>query len=266
MRQKSRLHRASLPNTEVGHLRSQNKKLHGYVLSTKTPPIMTDSVDFCPQCLKLPAICVCDRITPLTTRTAVLILQHPQEQDVQLGSARLVTLSLPNSKLKIGLSWRSLAHALERDQEPDTKQNAHKNERWAVVFPQTAKTTNAIVLPPAIEQGAKITYLPPPQKSAESSSMPSLTGFIVLDGTWSQAKTLWWRNPWLTRLDRITLEPREPSIYGRVRREPRRSAVSTLEATAEVLTALGEPIEVRDQLRRLLRTLVQRYRDANSPQ
>ena len=89
-----------------------------------------------------------------------------------------------------------------------------------------------------------------------------LDGVIVLDGTWSQAKTLWWRNAWLLGLPRLVLTPREPSMYGRLRKEPRRDYVSTLEAIADVLPALGEPELARDSLRRLLRTLLQRARDA----
>ena len=91
-----------------------------------------------------------------------------------------------------------------------------------------------------------------------------LEGIIVLDGSWSQAKTLWWRNPWLLKLPRIVLNPREPSMYGRLRREPRREWVSTLEAVADVLPALGEPDQARDSLRRLLRSLLQRARDRGS--
>ena len=37
-------------------------------------------------------------------------------------------------------------------------------------------------------------------------------------------------------------------MYGRLRREPRREWVSTLEAVADVLPALGEPEEARDSL------------------
>jgi hypothetical protein len=43
--------------------------------------------------------------------------------------------------------------------------------------------------------------------------------------------------------------------------EPRRDYVSTLEAIADVLPALGESEQARDNLRRLLRTLLQRARD-----
>ena len=46
----------------------------------------------------------------------VLILQHPQEQDRVLGTARLVERTLANARLAVGLSWRNLAHALKESQ------------------------------------------------------------------------------------------------------------------------------------------------------
>ncbi len=93
----------------------------------------------------------------------------------------------------------------------------------------------------------------------------SLDGVIVLDGTWSKAKTLWWRNPWLAKLNRLTLQPKQPSIYGRLRAEPRREFVSTLESVAAALTLCGESPEIEAGLHRVFRTLVQRVRDADIP-
>ena len=89
-------------------------------------------------------------------------------------------------------------------------------------------------------------------------------GLIVLDGSWSQAKALWWRNPWLLKFNRLVLHPTQPSIYGRLRREPRKEWVSTLEATAHALVGLGEDESVRTELLRAMRTLVQRARDAGA--
>jgi DTW domain-containing protein YfiP len=60
------------------------------------------------------------------------------------------------------------------------------------------------------------------------------------------------------------LRPREPGIYGRLRQEPRREHVSTLEAVADALVGNGEPGAVRDDLRRIMRTMVQRARDAKA--
>ena len=61
---------------------------------------------------------------------------------------------------------------------------------------------------------------------------------IAVAPPWSQAKALWWRNPWLLKLRRLVVNPPAPGAFGRARREPRRMAVSTLEAVAYALAEL----------------------------
>jgi hypothetical protein len=200
----------------------------------------------CERCGKPATICVCDRVVPMPTRTRVLILQHPREDDVALGTARLAACALPSCRLLVGLSWPSLEKAL--GDEPVDR------GRWAVVFagkvPEHATPE---------QRGRSVLVL---DRRGAVLDAPDLDGVVVLDGTWSQAKALWWRNPWLLKLGRVLLQPKEPTLYGRLRRAPRREWVSTLEAIAETLPALGEPPAVRDELRRLMRTMVQRARDA----
>lgn len=204
--------------------------------------------ELCQRCEKPPALCICDRVEPVQTQLRVVVLQHPQEDEETLGTAKLVTLTLPNSEIRVGLSWASLDHAL------GTK-NADK-QRWAVL----AATKLPAELPDEVRTQPVI--LVDRNGAPRRLEHHGLDGVLVLDGTWSQAKTLWWRNAWLLKLPRIALTPREPSMYGRLRKEPRRDYVSTLEAIADVLAALGEPEQARDSLRRLLRTLLQRARDA----
>lgn len=206
------------------------------------------SEDRCPDCGKPRNICVCDRITPFDTKTRVLVLQHPQEGDTDLATIPLIVRTLPRAVVRVGLSWASLADALGEEANP---------ARWSVIYPMKPSDD----VPP--EELAKNVLLLDKKGRLRGDWAP-LQGVLVLDGTWSQAKTLWWRNPWLLKLGRILVNPKEPSIYGRVRKEPRREYVSTLEAVADVLSALGEPEEVRAQLRRAMRTMVQRARDAES--
>ena len=202
----------------------------------------------CPACGKPPGVCICDRVEAITTKLRVVILQHPQEDDALLGTAKLVDVTLPKAELRVGLSWASLAHALgARDADRD---------RWAVLA--------AAKLPAPIPESSRAEPVVVIDRKGRLRDLKrhGLEGIIVLDGTWSQAKTLWWRNAWLLKLPLIVLKPREPSIYGRLRKEPRKEWVSTLEAIGDVLPALGEPEAVRTSLRKLLRTLLQRSRDA----
>jgi DTW domain-containing protein YfiP len=192
----------------------------------------------CDTCNRPKAACVCDRIVSYETARRVLILQHPQEQDALLGSAQILTASLPKAQIVVGLSWRNLAHALAEE--------GVDVSRWAVLFPDTEA------------EGGTVTG-----RGGVVSSPEALEGIVVLDGTWSKAKTLWWRNPWLLKLKRITLKPGQPSIYGKLRIEPRREFVSTLESVTAALTLCGESPELEAGLARVFRTLVQRVRDAN---
>src|SRR3954454_24141036 len=196
------------------------------------------SSDACPTCRRPSVVCVCDRIVSYPTKRRVLILQHPQEQDALLGSAEILVASLPKAKLVVGLSWKNLAHALD-EEGVDVR-------RWAVLFPdreapgdRVASRAGAIVAPATLE------------------------GIIVLDGTWSKAKTLCWRNAWLSKLTPLTQRPKKPSIYGSLRAEPKREYVSTRESVAAALTLCGEPAEIEAGLSRVFRTLVQRVRDAH---
>jgi hypothetical protein len=59
---------------------------------------------------------------------------------------------------------------------------------------------------------------------------------------------LWWRNPWLLKLHRIVLDPPRPARLGQLRREPRREALSTIEAAALVLHHLEPRPEAADTL------------------
>ena len=188
----------------------------------------------CPRCLKPRALCVCAEITPVKNRTAVLILQHPQEQDRALGTARLTSLQLQKATLKIGLSWPSLAAALGRPADP---------KRWAVVYlgsvapAELAPEREVLVLD---RKGQPI--------ANQDAALKEIEGIVLLDGTWSQAKTLWWRNPWVLKAKRIVLNPSRPSRYGLIRREPRRDSLSTLEAAGLALARIEGKPEIESQL------------------
>jgi DTW domain-containing protein YfiP len=171
---------------------------------------------------------------------SVLVLQHPQEQDRTLGTVPLLEREI-GAVRRVGLSWANLAAAW----------GAPPEGRWAVLWP--------LQLPADLPEGPALHL----DRGGHVTDAP-LAGLVALDGSWSQAKALWWRNPWLLKLDRIVLRPVEPSIYGRLRREPRKTFVSTLEAVADALVVMGEPPEVRAGLRRAMRTMVQQVRDAGA--
>ncbi|HXY99231.1 MAG TPA: tRNA-uridine aminocarboxypropyltransferase [Stellaceae bacterium] len=201
----------------------------------------------CPRCGKPAALCVCAGIEPIDNRIAVLILQHPQEQDVALGTARLTALQLRNATLKIGLSWPNLGKVLGRPVDP---------KRWAVLYLGSAK-------PAELARGREILLLDRKGEpiAGQAEALAEIEGVIVLDGSWSQVKALWWRNAWLLKCRRIVLASRRPSRYGKLRREPRREGLSTLEAVALLLSRLEDRPEIERALIASFETLLERYRN-----
>src|SRR5512143_2056385 len=88
----------------------------------------------CPQCQKPLPLCICDSVTPIESRIALLILQHPQEQDRALGTARLTAAHFANATVRVGLSWPSLAKALGRPVADPA--------RWAVLYLGSARAAD----------------------------------------------------------------------------------------------------------------------------
>jgi DTW domain-containing protein len=161
----------------------------------------------CARCRRPERVCYCAHVVPIPTATRVVVLQHPRERDVPIGTARMASLCLPNSELLIGLHWskgesQALARALSDPERPA-----------ALLYPG---------------EGAIDVVASPPKGPVT---------LIVIDGTWSLAKKVVRENPVLQALPRYAFTPQAPSEY-RIRREPHETYVSTIEALAIVLGAL----------------------------
>jgi tRNA-uridine aminocarboxypropyltransferase len=193
-------------------------------------------------------LCICDSVTPIENRIAVLILQHPQEQDRALGTAPLTARHFKNAVVKIGLSWPSLSKALGR--------TVHDPSRWAVLYLGSAKVsefdTDAEIV--AINRKGEM-------EEGQRAILKDIEGIVLLDGTWSQAKALWWRNAWMLKCQRVILGPRQPSRYGHLRKEPRRDGLSTIEAAGLVLGALEKRPDIAATLNASFERMLARYRE-----
>lgn len=178
----------------------------------------------CKTCEKPPDLCVCAAIDPIDNDIAVVILRHPQEQDRVLGTAKIATLQLQNSLLKTGLSWRNLDKVLGQPVDP---------KLWGILYLGTQESSNKLPDQPLVVLTKKGGVA-----EEQDEVLDRLQGIILLDGNWQQAKALWWRNAWMLKCRRLVLQPPRPSLYGNLRKEPRRESVSTIEAAAYTLAAL----------------------------
>lgn len=178
-------------------------------------------------------------------KVSILILQHPQEQDRVLGTARLIAATLADAKVVVGLSWRNLAHAVKEPAEA---------KGWGVLYLGSTHAKGQAPLVAVDRKGEPL--------ADQAAGLAGLKGLIALDGNWAQAKALWWRNPWLTKLRRFVVVPDGPSLYGDLRREARPDAVSTLEAVALALQVLEGDAAVRERLLVPFRELLAKARAA----
>jgi DTW domain-containing protein YfiP len=159
----------------------------------------------CMRCRRPESVCYCAHIAPRETKTRVIVLQHPRERDVPIGTARIASLCLPRSELYVGVTFDH-APAIERLLADDARPAA-------LLFPG----------PGAIDVARE-----PPRGP--------ITLFVV-DGTWWQAKKLLKENPRIAALPRYAFTPSAPSEY-LIRREPSEECLSTIEALAHVLSVL----------------------------
>ena len=213
--------------------------------------LVPDAIPDCPSCGKPQPLCICDSVTPIDNRIALLILQHPQEQDRALGTARLLALHFKDAVVRIGLSWPSLSKALGR-QVADPS-------RWAVLYLGSAKAA-------ALDTDREIIAINRKGEAEDNQRaiLKDIEGVILLDGTWGQAKALWWRNAWMLKCQRVILNPPAPSRYGKLRREPRRDGLSTIEAAAMLLAGLEKRPDIAATLNAAFDRMLTKYREAQA--
>lgn len=161
--------------------------------------------EVCERCRRPKKACYCEHVTPVDTQTRLVLLQHPRERHVAIGTAHMASLCLTNSELLVGVDWErseALARALAVPERPP------------------------ILLYPG--RGAIDIMRSPP---------PGPVTLVVVDGTWSQTKKVVRTNPTLAALPRYAFTPPRPSEY-RIRKEPDDASVATIEALVHALTAL----------------------------
>ena len=175
----------------------------------KTP--LTGKRLTCAVCRRPQSACICRWITPVAHQTEVLILQHPLEVDHAKNSARLLHLSLSQSRMLTGESFdeRSLNPAIETD-------------RYTVLlYPRTAsalqKTTPSLDI-------ARLTE-------------PTRLRLVVLDATWRKSRKMLHLSPLLQDMPRLSLDDAPASSYS-IRKAHHAGQLSTLEATCFALMRL----------------------------
>lgn len=169
----------------------------------------------CHRCLRPQSACICHWIRPVEHATEVLFLQHPTEVSHAKGSARLLHLSLPHSRLIVGeiFDEGTLNRLLYQPFDA-----SGTGIRPLLLYPETAGSA-------------------PAMSSDEMASTASRLRLVVLDGTWRKSGKMLHCNPALQRLPRLALRNPPPSHYA-IRKARRPDQLSTYEATCQALAEL----------------------------
>jgi DTW domain-containing protein len=177
----------------------------------------------CPSCQRPHSSCICQWIISISNTVEVVILQHPLEVKQAKGSARLLHLSLPHSRLVTG----------EVFAEPELQ--ALLYEPFGIQ-PAAAGPKRAILLYPETPDDRTLSTTPPPL-APDWLAEPAQLRLIVLDGTWRKSRQMLYLNPLLQQLPRLPLRDM-PTTHYLIRKAHRPDQLSTLEATCAALAQL----------------------------
>ena len=172
---------------------------------------ITSVYDSCNKC-GLPEIsCICDKANKIKTSAKLWILSTEREFYRPSNTARLLKLINPDST-EIFL-W-------ERTKKPEQliKNLSNENYETYLLFPVEGE-----------EECEKVEY-------KNTGKVPA---FILIDGTWKEARKILRKSEYLNKLPRISLEPNFKSQYD-LRRGATEGNLCTIEAAAEVLKINNE--------------------------
>ena len=175
---------------------------------------------YCEHCGKPESACLCVWIKPQINHLAVVVLQHPDEQNKAIGTARLVELGLKRAKIVSGLGFdQAEIMALLSDLSAF---------RPLLLYPKALDHS----LPHFVLDFETEHFSVPPLLNAYDS-------LILLDGTWRNTRELLHVNHWLKTLPTLAIKHSESSRY-RIRQAKKAGALATIEAVAKVLSVLDE--------------------------
>ena len=164
---------------------------------------------------------MCQWVRPITHPVEVLVLQHPLEVNQAKGSARLLCMSLPHSRLVTGEAFG------------EAELHIWLTQPWPGSAVDSAPR-QPVLLYPATPLNPAPSW---PLAGATETTDPRQVRLVVLDGTWRQSRAMLRLNPWLQHLPRLSLDDMPPSRYA-IRKAHKPGQLSTLEATCAALAQL----------------------------
>ncbi|SHO55534.1 tRNA-uridine aminocarboxypropyltransferase [Vibrio quintilis] len=166
----------------------------------------------CPHC-RLQYQCLCHEIPRLSASLHLSVVMHEQEARRDTNTGRWLDDIFPSCEI---YGWQRLHPA------PGLKQQLENSDTLPLLlFP----SEQSLTLTDALKMAAQTNLTP---------------HFIVLDGTWQEAKKMERKSQWLKDVPRLQLSPSQASAY-RLRKNQQSGELCTLEVISELLDQLNQP-------------------------
>ncbi len=166
----------------------------------------------CSTCYLPPDVCICACTPTIHTPVQFWLLIHPDEYRKPTNTARLIGASIQHTRF---FPWYRTA--------PPAGLITLLRERRFMPY---------LLVP----EGDATLFERLPERPWLPDAVPA---FVLLDGTWSQARKMLHRSPYLQGIPRMAIQPRAPSTY-RLRCQRCAQHLSTVEVAIALLEQLDE--------------------------
>jgi len=208
-------------------------QLYDQRLSQSTRPFLArgGSIPRCKHCMLLPYLCICSIKKTVSTQSAFLLLMYDDEILKPSNTGRLIADLIPDT----------FAYIWSRTQPNAAMLALIAASQWQpiVVFPAEYAQPEQVITEPTTYIGDKRPL------------------FILLDGTWSQAKKMFRKSPYLANFPVLSFTPETLSQY-QVRKATKDNQLATAEVASLVLASIGEQANA-DLLALLFSTFKENY-------
>lgn len=196
----------------------------------------------CMRCKRPSSVCICMYFpsTHLEIKTTIHILQHPREHNLrQLTTVPLLLECIPKDRCFVYCGKRFPEYKHSKLWEICTRANT------ICLYP----SSDALDICDFISHSVVRTGV-----STSDISLDNNIHMVVLDGTWNQAKQMYFNNKFLHHLTKIRLTGEWKSHYV-IRTQPSNESLSTLEAIAIAIGQLEGKQDLINIVRRPLKAL-----------
>lgn len=184
----------------------------------------------CPKC-QLKYQCICSHLPKCTSPAHIALLMHENEQDRETNTGRWLLKGVTPSSCHIWQRTEPCPRLVELIQDP-------ANQAY-ILFPSQESIS--------VERA-----------HMESKKRDKTSVFIVLDGTWQEAKKMLRRSAWLKEIPTTHITPQQASNY-QLRRNQDKGHLCTIEVGCELLASLGHQ-QGSDNLRHFFDHYMQVYK------